>query len=112
MRDPLSLNGRRERRSRQCPLPPGASSIDLEDSQSLVQPDHATSISASAVLVAAPWAPRSLCLLYTLATRASQVRPEVGAGQLPQHPEVGARHLSETDRPVRPLVLEESLVVD
>src|SRR5438477_7493732 len=77
--DPHSLN-RRERISRQCPLPPGASSIDLKDSQSFVQPDHATSVfrlRRSCLL--APWAPRSLHLLYTRHGSRSQVRSFLGA---------------------------------
>src|SRR5207249_6818482 len=60
-------------RSRQCPLPSRASSIDLEHSESFVKPDHAPSILASAGLACSPRGPvRSLSLFYTQHGRASQ----------------------------------------
>jgi hypothetical protein len=49
--------------SRQCPLPSGASSIDLEDSQPFVKSDHATSDFGVRRSFVAPWARAELLLV-------------------------------------------------
>ncbi len=68
---------------RQCPLPSGASSIDLEDSQPFVKSDHATSdfgVRRSFSSLRGPV--RSFFLFYTRQGGSSQVLPEMGSGAI------------------------------
>src|SRR5256885_6592716 len=63
---------------RQCPLPSGASSIDLEDSQSFMKSDHETSdfgVRRSYSSLRGPV--RSFSLFYTRHGGSSQVLPEM-----------------------------------
>jgi hypothetical protein len=68
---------------RQCPLPSGASSIDLEDSQPFVKSDHATSdfgVRRSSSSLRGPV--QSLSLFYTRHGGSRQVLPEMGSGAI------------------------------